>query len=264
MILACPAWAAAELAVVVGRTAGRTAQRDSLHVFGHRRHVLTTPPTFDGRRAGHGFLVPRVERRRMAACTFVDAKFDLRAPADRILLRCFFGGAGDDRVLDESDETLAGMAREELRTILGLTAAPLFTSISRWPAIDGAIYGGPRGALEGNSSASRRDSRPVPGRQRLHRHRHPGLHPHGPRRRARASWQVRSYNCHSSRRGRSAGVNSCTYKSVACLALAYGIHPVAAFHSSGPARFAGPHGLGPRSRDQLSHAARDCAKLIFV
>ena len=36
-------------------------------------------------------------------------------------------------MLDESDETLAGMAREELRTILGLTAAPLFTSISRCP-----------------------------------------------------------------------------------------------------------------------------------
>jgi oxygen-dependent protoporphyrinogen oxidase len=88
---------------------------------------------FDGRRAGHGFLVPRVERRRMAACTFVDEKFDFRAPANRILLRCFFGGAGDDRVLDESDETLTGMAREELRTILGLTAAPLFTCISRWP-----------------------------------------------------------------------------------------------------------------------------------
>ena len=69
----------------------------------------------------------------MAACTFVDAKFDVRAPADRVLLRCFFGGAGDDAVLDESDETLTGMAREELRTILGLTAAPLFTSISRWP-----------------------------------------------------------------------------------------------------------------------------------
>jgi oxygen-dependent protoporphyrinogen oxidase len=69
----------------------------------------------------------------MAACTFVDAKFEGRAPAGRILLRCFFGGAGDDRVLDESDETLTGMAREELRTILGLTSAPLFNSISRWP-----------------------------------------------------------------------------------------------------------------------------------
>lgn len=69
----------------------------------------------------------------MAACTFVASKFDHRAPADRILLRCFFGGAGDDGVLNESDETLAAMAREELRAILGLTAEPLFTSASRCP-----------------------------------------------------------------------------------------------------------------------------------
>ncbi len=69
----------------------------------------------------------------MAACTFVASKFDHRAPADRILLRCFFGGSGDDAVLNESDETLVAMAREELRAILGLTAEPVFTSVSRWP-----------------------------------------------------------------------------------------------------------------------------------
>jgi oxygen-dependent protoporphyrinogen oxidase len=48
-------------------------------------------------------------------------------------LRCFFGGAGDEAVLGESDESLTNMAREELRTILGLTTAPLFSSISRCP-----------------------------------------------------------------------------------------------------------------------------------
>jgi oxygen-dependent protoporphyrinogen oxidase len=88
---------------------------------------------FDGMQAGHGFLVPRVERSRMAACTFVNEKFDYRAPAGRLLLRCFFGGAGDDAVLAESDESLTAMARSELRAILGLTAEPLFASISRWP-----------------------------------------------------------------------------------------------------------------------------------
>jgi protoporphyrinogen/coproporphyrinogen III oxidase len=88
---------------------------------------------FDGQRAGHGFLVPQKERRRMAACTFVDTKFAHRAPEDRTLLRCFFGGAGDDAILNESDESLVKMAREELRRILGLTPAPVFTSISRWP-----------------------------------------------------------------------------------------------------------------------------------
>ena len=88
---------------------------------------------FDGQRAGFGFLVPKRERDRLAACTFVATKFPHRAPDDRIILRCFFGGTGDEGVLSESDESLVTIAREELRRILGLTAAPLFTYISRWP-----------------------------------------------------------------------------------------------------------------------------------
>jgi oxygen-dependent protoporphyrinogen oxidase len=88
---------------------------------------------FDGQRAGFGFLVPKVERDRMAACTFVGTKFPHRAPDDRILLRCFFGGTGDEAILKETDESMVTIAREELRRILGLTTAPLFTKVSRWP-----------------------------------------------------------------------------------------------------------------------------------
>ena len=61
------------------------------------------------------------------ACTFVGTKFPHRVPADKITLRCFFGGAGNEAVLGESDESLVAIAREELRAILGLTAAPIFT-----------------------------------------------------------------------------------------------------------------------------------------
>ena len=88
---------------------------------------------FDGQRAGFGFLVPKRERERLAACTFVGTKFPHRAPDDRILLRCFFGGTGDEAILNESDESLITIAREELRRILSLTAAPLYTTVSRWP-----------------------------------------------------------------------------------------------------------------------------------
>jgi len=88
---------------------------------------------FDGMRAGFGFLVPKRERDRLAACTFVATKFPHRAPEDRIILRCFFGGIADEAILNESDPSLITIAREELRRILGLTAAPLFTNISRWP-----------------------------------------------------------------------------------------------------------------------------------
>lgn len=88
---------------------------------------------FDGMRAGFGFLVPKRERDRMAACTFVATKFSHRAPDDRIILRCFFGGTGDEAILSEPDAALVTIAREELRRILGLTTAPRLTNISRWP-----------------------------------------------------------------------------------------------------------------------------------
>jgi oxygen-dependent protoporphyrinogen oxidase len=40
---------------------------------------------------------------------------------------------GDGGVLNESDESLEGIAREELRGILGLNAAPVHQTVARWP-----------------------------------------------------------------------------------------------------------------------------------
>jgi len=132
VVLACPAWAASPLASSVDRVlSGLLAQipytSSATVSLGYRA------AEFDGCRAGHGFLVPRKERRRMAACTFVHEKFPNRAPAGWMVLRCFFGGAGDDAILNESDEALVDLARLELRRILALTAAPAFSSIARWP-----------------------------------------------------------------------------------------------------------------------------------
>ena len=69
----------------------------------------------------------------MAAATFVATKFPHRAPEDRIILRCFFGGTADEEILNESDDSLLAIARRELNRILGLRASPVFHSISRWP-----------------------------------------------------------------------------------------------------------------------------------
>jgi oxygen-dependent protoporphyrinogen oxidase len=131
VVLACPAWAASSLTTTidarVSELLGGIPYTSSATVaLSYKR------AEFDGRSAGHGFLIPKKERRRMAACTFVNEKFDHRAPPDKMLLRCFFGGAGDAAVLDETDEALVAMAREELRTVLGLNAKPEFTSVSRW------------------------------------------------------------------------------------------------------------------------------------
>src|SRR5205807_5538820 len=59
--------------------------------------------------------------------------FPHRAPDDQVVLRCFFGGIGDEAILAESDDAILAIAREELRRILGLTASPIYRTISRWP-----------------------------------------------------------------------------------------------------------------------------------
>lgn len=81
---------------------------------------------------GFGYLVPRSEGRRMLACTFVHNKFPHRAPANKGLLRCFLGGAKDEAILNENDETINGIVLREIRDILGLTAEPRFIKIYRW------------------------------------------------------------------------------------------------------------------------------------
>jgi len=83
---------------------------------------------------GFGFLVPRSEGKRMLASTFVHNKFPHRAPPDRALLRCFLGGAREERILQLSDDGIVRIVREELRQILGLTAEPHFARVYRWKA----------------------------------------------------------------------------------------------------------------------------------
>lgn len=132
VILACPAWAAAKLAVPLDGALA-TLLEQIPYTSSAIVSLIYREEEFDGQRAGTGFLVPRVERRKLMACTFVGAKFPYRVPEDKLALRCFFGGAGNEAVVEESDESLIGAAREELRRILGLTATPVFMSVSRWP-----------------------------------------------------------------------------------------------------------------------------------
>ncbi|HTA24464.1 MAG TPA: protoporphyrinogen oxidase [Terriglobales bacterium] len=81
---------------------------------------------------GFGFLVPRSEGKRLLAATFVHNKFPHRAPPDRALIRCFLGGAHHPAILDQTDEEILSLAKQELRQILNLTADPLFTRIYKW------------------------------------------------------------------------------------------------------------------------------------
>src|SRR5207244_2948115 len=64
---------------------------------------------------GFGFLVPRSERRRLLAATFVHNKFSHRAPEDRALIRCFFGGSRNEEILQLHEDEILRIARDEVR-----------------------------------------------------------------------------------------------------------------------------------------------------
>jgi protoporphyrinogen/coproporphyrinogen III oxidase len=132
LTVATPAWKAAELlgsldASLAGSLA-RIGYSSSMTV-GVIYDRSQVPQEF----RAFGFLVPKRERKHLVACTFVDQKFDHRVPPNRLLLRCFLGGADGDASLawDEADVRKAVL--EEIRELTGITANPVGFHASRWP-----------------------------------------------------------------------------------------------------------------------------------
>jgi len=82
---------------------------------------------------GFGFLVPKRERRRLVACTWVGTKFPNRVSGGTTVLRCFLGGMDDGNILSESDDAVTAAALSELHRIVGFSAEPVFRRIFRWP-----------------------------------------------------------------------------------------------------------------------------------
>ena len=129
VVLACPAWEAARLVRSLDRELA--ALLDSIPYtssitvsLGYRQTDVEQSP------GGFGFLIPKCERRRLVACTWVGTKFPYRVPAGMASIRCFLG---DEDLLGASDGEIEALVGEELERILGLQAQPLFARVARWP-----------------------------------------------------------------------------------------------------------------------------------
>jgi oxygen-dependent protoporphyrinogen oxidase len=81
---------------------------------------------------GFGFIIPRVENRRINACTWSSVKWSHRAPEDIILIRSFVGGGHHEELVSLGDSELLSTVLEELREIIGITAKPAFFKVYRW------------------------------------------------------------------------------------------------------------------------------------
>ena len=80
-----------------------------------------------------GLVIPHSERRRILAVSFSSRKFPDRAPAGRVLLRTFVGGAMQPELYDQTDDQLLQIVKEELAEILGVQGEPDFMRIIRYP-----------------------------------------------------------------------------------------------------------------------------------
>ena len=82
--------------------------------------------------AGFGFLVPKREQRRILGTLFSSSMFEGRAPPDTALLTSFVGGMRHPDLAAKHDDELTGMVHAELQALLGASAAPLWTAVTRW------------------------------------------------------------------------------------------------------------------------------------
>lgn len=79
-----------------------------------------------------GLVVPLIEQRRILATSFTSRKFPNRAPAGKILLRTFVGGAMQPELLNADDSEIQQLVNEELKEIFGMRQAPEFSEVVRY------------------------------------------------------------------------------------------------------------------------------------
>lgn len=131
VVVATPAWVAADLLSDLTPEPARK-MRSIRYVSSATVFFAYRAADLGSRPRGYGFLVPTVEGRRINGATWITNKFDGRSPEHGFLARCFIGGDRTGDELEESDEDLVRICREELREIAGISAEPLFTRTYRW------------------------------------------------------------------------------------------------------------------------------------
>ncbi len=86
---------------------------------------------------GFGFLVPPrrtvSEEPELLAGTFMDQKFNHRAPKGAVFLRGFFGGHAAGRMMDWDDGRIGEAARAQFAKLLGPLPVPSHAVVRRWP-----------------------------------------------------------------------------------------------------------------------------------
>lgn len=80
---------------------------------------------------GFGFLVPRIEGRRILGTLFSSTLWPHAAPAEKVLLRTMVGGGRQPELAAISDDAIVEMVLQELSELLGVHGRPAYVHIAR-------------------------------------------------------------------------------------------------------------------------------------
>ena len=101
----------------------------SIVSLGYRRDQIAHPLD------GFGFVVPRIEKRKILSASFSSVKFPGRAPQGYELIRVFVGGACQSELVQLPDKPLRALVTKELEQLLSIRGQPVFDHIHRWPPV---------------------------------------------------------------------------------------------------------------------------------
>jgi oxygen-dependent protoporphyrinogen oxidase len=132
VICAAPAYAASRIVATLSPAAAKMLGEIS-YASAATVNLTFRESDFDGPPRAFGFVVPAIERRRIIAGSFSSFKFEGRAPAGSILARAFVGGEMSREMMSLSDIEMVAAVRHEFRALLGVSAAPGFAEVRRWP-----------------------------------------------------------------------------------------------------------------------------------
>ncbi|MCE9669365.1 protoporphyrinogen oxidase [Myxococcus stipitatus] len=95
----------------------------------HLGFAAGTTPAPDG----FGFLVPPREEKRLLGAIHASTVFPFRVEGGGVLYTCMVGGARRPELVALDEAQLVTLAREELKALAGVDAAPSLTQVFRWP-----------------------------------------------------------------------------------------------------------------------------------
>ncbi|NHM31737.1 protoporphyrinogen oxidase [Neobacillus terrae] len=81
---------------------------------------------------GTGFVVSRNSDYTITACTWTHKKWEHSTPEGKVLLRCYVGRAGEETIVDLSDDQIVKIVLDDLNKTMDITMEPEFFVVSRW------------------------------------------------------------------------------------------------------------------------------------